>query len=59
LIAKCIDKYITLRVQEQEAPEAAEPIDSRLKDVVEKMFERCYQDGEYKQVGDDDGVFST
>ncbi|KAF9982892.1 proteasome regulatory particle base subunit [Mortierella antarctica] len=49
IVSKCIDKYITLRVQEQEAPEAAEPIDPRLEDVVEKMFERCYQDGEYKQ----------
>lgn len=25
-------------------------MDSRLKAVVEKMFDRCYQDDEYKQV---------
>lgn len=25
-------------------------MDSRLKAVVEKMFDRCYQDSEYKQV---------
>ncbi|GJJ69702.1 26S proteasome regulatory subunit N2 [Entomortierella parvispora] len=49
IISKCIDKYIALRIQEQEVPQNAEPMDSRLKDVVEKMFDRCYQDGEYKQ----------
>ena len=25
------------------------PIDKRLEDVVDRMFNRCYQDGEYKQ----------
>lgn len=49
-LAKCIDKYISLRIQEQEDSQNAEPVDPRLKDVVEKMFDRCYQDSEYKQV---------
>ncbi|KAF9951015.1 proteasome regulatory particle base subunit, partial [Modicella reniformis] len=49
IVSKCIDKYITLRVQEQHDPPNAEPVDSRLKDVVEKMFAKCYQDGEFKQ----------
>jgi len=49
-LAKCIDKYIALRVQEYQDPQNAEPLDPRLKDVVEKMFTRCYQDGEFKQV---------
>ncbi|KAG0327315.1 proteasome regulatory particle base subunit [Dissophora globulifera] len=49
IVSKCIDKYISLRVQEQQEPSNAEPMDPRLKDVVEKMFDRCYQDSEYKQ----------
>lgn len=49
-LAKCIDKYIALRNQGHEDPQNVEPMDPRLKDVVEKMFDRCYQDGEYKQV---------
>ncbi|KAF9914367.1 proteasome regulatory particle base subunit [Lobosporangium transversale] len=48
IVSKCIDKYIALRTQEQQE-QSAEPLDPRLKDVVEKMFDRCYQDGEYKQ----------
>ncbi|KAK3812920.1 MAG: armadillo-type protein [Benniella sp.] len=49
IVSKCIDKYIALRVQEYQDPQNAEPLDPRLKDVVEKMFTRCYQDGEFKQ----------
>ncbi|KAG0026231.1 proteasome regulatory particle base subunit [Podila clonocystis] len=49
IVSKCIDKYIALRNQEHEDPHNVEPMDPRLKDVVEKMFDRCYQDGEYKQ----------
>ncbi|KAG0366491.1 armadillo-type protein [Gamsiella multidivaricata] len=49
IVSKCIDKYIALRVQEQQDPQNAEPMDPRLQEVVEKMFDRCYRDGEYKQ----------
>ncbi|CAG8448243.1 2744_t:CDS:10 [Cetraspora pellucida] len=49
IISKCIDKYILLRVQEYDNPTNAQPIDPRLQDVVERMFQRCYDDGEYKQ----------
>ncbi|KAF9101602.1 proteasome regulatory particle base subunit [Mortierella sp. GBA35] len=49
IVSKCIDKYIAVRVQEQQDPQNAESMDSRLQAVVEKMFDRCYQDGEYKQ----------
>ncbi|KAF9388786.1 proteasome regulatory particle base subunit [Podila verticillata] len=49
IVSKCIDKYIALRNQGHEDPHNVEPMDPRLKDVVEKMFDRCYQDGEYKQ----------
>ncbi|KAI8802866.1 armadillo-type protein [Cladochytrium replicatum] len=44
VISKCIDKYIALRT----APEAP-PVDSHLESVVERMFQRCFEDGEYKQ----------
>lgn len=48
--AKCIDKYISLRVQQYEDPAGGHEIDPRLQDVVERMFKRCYDDGEFKQV---------
>ena len=47
-LAKCIDKYISLRVKGYE--DGNVQIDSRLQDVVERMFKRCYDDGEFKQV---------
>ncbi|CAG8444505.1 8265_t:CDS:10 [Diversispora eburnea] len=49
IISKCIDKYITLRVKQSEDPAGGHEIDPRLQDVVERMFKRCYDDGEFKQ----------
>eukprot|EP00741_Cyanophora_paradoxa_P005709 tig00000903_g5533.t1 len=50
LVAKCIDEYIALRIKQQEAAkDAAAPIDARLENIVERMFERCFREGEYKQ----------
>ncbi|KAF9201263.1 proteasome regulatory particle base subunit [Haplosporangium sp. Z 27] len=34
IVSKCIDKYIALRVQEQQDPQNTEPLDPRLKDVA-------------------------
>lgn len=42
MIAKCIDKYMSLRQQ-------GSSIEPRLASVVDRMFERCFNDGEYKQ----------
>ncbi|CAB4395122.1 uncharacterized protein OCT59_026377 [Rhizophagus irregularis] len=50
IISKCIDKYISLRVKQYEDDPASNiQIDPRLQDVVERMFQRCYDDGEFKQ----------
>eukprot|EP00742_Colponemidia_sp_Colp-10_P001792 GILJ01001916.1.p1 GENE.GILJ01001916.1~~GILJ01001916.1.p1 ORF type:complete len:980 (-),score=200.10 GILJ01001916.1:129-3032(-) len=51
LISKCIDEYIALRVKNVEARpgEDLADIDPRLEAVVERMWERCFQDGEFKQ----------
>ncbi|RKO87811.1 hypothetical protein BDK51DRAFT_28293, partial [Blyttiomyces helicus] len=49
IIAKCIDKYIALRIEKHEKPNDAIQIDPRLEDVVQRMFARCYADAEYKQ----------
>ncbi|CAO3613493.1 unnamed protein product [Cunninghamella blakesleeana] len=49
IISKCIDKYIYLRQQEPNADGMAEDIDPRLQDIVERMFQRCANDGEYEQ----------
>ena len=44
--AKAIDEYIERR----NAPEdGTEPIDPRLIDVVERMFERCFADSQFRQ----------
>ena len=49
IIAKCINKYIELRGKQFEELSDRVVIDKRLESIVNKMFERCYMDGEYKQ----------
>lgn len=46
-MATCIDAYIAARAKEDE--EAEKSLDPRLTAVVERMFERCYASGEFKQ----------
>jgi 26S proteasome regulatory subunit N2 len=45
--ATCIDEYISTRAKED--AEAEKLLDPRLTAVVERMFERCYTSGEFKQ----------
>lgn len=47
IVATCIDEYIAARTKEDE--EAEKSLDPRLTAVVERMFERCYASGEFKQ----------
>ena len=49
--AKCIDHYTKLRVCNAEEGEEQKPIDSRLEAIVNRMFQRCFDDKQYKQVG--------
>uniref|UniRef100_A0A4W3I0X4 26S proteasome non-ATPase regulatory subunit 1 n=1 Tax=Callorhinchus milii TaxID=7868 RepID=A0A4W3I0X4_CALMI len=50
IIAKCIDHYTKLRVENGELPDAEEKlIDPRLEGIVNKMFQRCFDDHKYKQ----------
>ena len=37
-------------MEQYEDPASDAQIDPRLQDVVERMFKRCYDDGEFKQV---------
>lgn len=47
LISKCIDEYIKRRAEAFEAK--TEPVlDQRLVLVVDRMFERCFEEGKYK-----------
>ncbi|KAL4219945.1 26S proteasome non-ATPase regulatory subunit 1 [Mactra antiquata] len=49
-IAKCIDHYTKLCVSNAEnTEEDQKPIDSRLEAVVNRMFQRCFDDKQYKQ----------
>eukprot|EP00493_Phyllostaurus_siculus_P026377 UN26722 len=47
-IAKCIDLYVQQRNQSLEKPDDV-TIDKRLIDIVDKMFQRCFDDKKYKQ----------
>ena len=49
-LAKCIDMYTQLRVKIAENPDEDVPIDERLIIVVDKMFQRCFEDKKFKQV---------
>ncbi|XP_043926625.1 26S proteasome non-ATPase regulatory subunit 1 [Protopterus annectens] len=50
IIAKCIDHYTKLRVENSDLPDAEKkPIDPRLEGIVNKMFQRCLDDHCYKQ----------
>lgn len=49
LVAKALDEYIRLRERLVLGGEAATSIDPRLEIIVEKMFERCFEDGAFNQ----------
>lgn len=49
IIAKCIDFYIQQRVQAIDSPNDAKPIDPRLEAIVNRMIQRCLDDGQYRQ----------
>lgn len=44
IVSKCIDHYIYLRSNNE-----ADEISPELEQVIEKVFERCFEDKEYKQ----------
>jgi 26S proteasome regulatory subunit N2 len=48
LLANCIDEYKALRM-EQEGGDTNVIIDPRMENVIEQMFQRCYNDGCYEQ----------
>ncbi|XP_065075049.1 26S proteasome non-ATPase regulatory subunit 1 [Ochlerotatus camptorhynchus] len=49
IIAKCIDHYTHLRVQLAENPTKAKAIDARLEAIVNRMIQRCLDDGQSRQ----------
>lgn len=50
IIAKCIDHYTKLRVANIDAGEGEHvPIDERLEAIVNRMFQRCLNDKQFKQ----------
>lgn len=48
LAAKCIDYYTQQRIALIEDPNA-KPIDARLEAIVNRMFQRCLDDGQFRQ----------
>jgi hypothetical protein len=57
-LAKCVDRYIATQIHSQDGSAESSidedqvmyAPDDRLEAVVERMFERCLEDKEYKQV---------
>lgn len=49
ILSKCIDFYIQQRVAIVDDNVITKPIDPRLEGVVNRMFERCLDDGQYCQ----------
>lgn len=49
IIAKCIDFYIQQCIAVVEDPENAAPVDARLEKIVNRMLQRCLDDGQHKQ----------
>lgn len=48
-VAKCIDYYTQQRIALAEGSPEAKSIDSRLEAIVNRMFQRCLDDGQYRQ----------
>jgi 26S proteasome regulatory subunit N2 len=49
ILAKCIDYYTQHRIALADSVPDAKPIDSRLEAIVNRMFQRCLDDGQYRQ----------
>lgn len=49
IIAKCIDHYTQQRIALVENAKVVKPIDPRLEAIVNRMIERCLDDGQYRQ----------
>ena len=48
---KSIDHYTQLRVENYELPdEDKKVVDPRLESIVDRMFQRCFDDKQFKQV---------
>ena len=47
MIAKCIDQYTKGRIALEEG--SAQAVDPRLEDIVNRMFNRCFEDKQFKQ----------
>uniref|UniRef100_A0A7S1PI52 26S proteasome regulatory subunit RPN2 n=1 Tax=Percolomonas cosmopolitus TaxID=63605 RepID=A0A7S1PI52_9EUKA len=48
IIERCIDNYIEQRIKHEDEDNSVQ-IDSRLEAIVNKMFDRCFDDGKFKQ----------
>lgn len=50
LLAKCIDHYTQLRVENYDTPDGPQKeVDPRLESVVNRMFDKCFGEGHYHQ----------
>ena len=52
IISKCIDEYVAIQTHNLLAREASskKTVDNRLEEIVQRMFDKCLQNEQYKQV---------
>ncbi|CAF0840569.1 unnamed protein product [Didymodactylos carnosus] len=49
IISHCIDKYTKFQVEKFQSEQSSVNVDHRLEDIVNRMFQRCFDDKKYKQ----------
>lgn len=49
ILAKCIDYYTQQCIALADGVVTAKPVDPRLEEIVNRMFQRCLDDGQYRQ----------
>lgn len=50
IVGKCIDLYNSQQTESQDQTTGTAKMDPRLQVVVERVYQRCLDDGEYRQV---------
>ncbi|CAF0936152.1 unnamed protein product, partial [Didymodactylos carnosus] len=49
IISHCIDKYTKFQVEKFQNEQSSMHVDQRLENIVNRMFQRCFDDKKYKQ----------
>lgn len=50
IIAKCIDQYTKIQVENFQVESQSKEVDKRLEDIVNRVFQRFFEEKKFKQV---------